>query len=152
MLQKLPFRYPDQKQFPPSSGNMNFDMEASFYKGGYLYMFSKSRVPERRYTKIYKLPVNPSKKEVEANLLDSLNIKTMITGATLSPIGNVLLMSYGRIYRLSEFEFHDWEGTKIDTIAITVSQTEAIDCLGSDIFYYTDEQGNLFKQSLKAFE
>ncbi len=152
MLEVLSFKYEDQNQFPPPKANMNFDMEASFYRAGHIYMFSKTRVPDNKHTKIYELPVKPFKKNLEANLLDSLNIKTAVTGATKSASNNILLMSYGKIYRLSSFNLHDWECVKIDNISIPISQTEGIGRSNGNDFYYTDEQGNLFKHDVKAFD
>ncbi len=146
----LPFQYPDQAHFPPPRSNWNFDAEGSFYWKGHLYWFSKTRVRKRPHTKLYRMATDPKAK---AQLLDSFPIKTMITGADISPDGRqVILMSYGKVYRLQPFKPHSLDQGEITGISIPHSQTEGIAFLNSNWCYLTDEQGNLYRLPMRLFD
>lgn len=86
----IKFSYPDQKEFPPSKENMNFDMEASFYYKDSLYLFSKNRTePYSGFLRVYTVPAKAG--EFTAKLIDSIYIgegpffADWITSADISP-------------------------------------------------------------------
>ncbi len=69
----ISFVYPDQKEFPPSKENMNYDMEASFFYKDSLYLFSKNRTePYSGFLRVYSVPAKAG--EFTAVLLDSIYI------------------------------------------------------------------------------
>ncbi len=147
---QLPFEYPDQQHFPPARDNWNFDAEGSFYLDGVLYWFSKTRVKERPYTKLYRMRAEP---EAKANLIDSFRIEHMITGADISPDGKtVVLMSYGKVFRLHPFDPDRTSKLEIESVSIPKSQTESIAFLDNEQCYFTDEQGSLYQMPMKRFE
>ena len=146
----LPFAYPDQAHFPPPHSNWNFDAEGSFYWEGSLYWFSKTRVRNPAYTKLYRMRAAP---EAKAELLDSFQIDGMITGADISQDGRtVVLMSYGKAYRLQPFNPQKLAAITIQSISLPKTQTEAIAFLNERVCYMTDEQANLYKLPLNLFE
>lgn len=147
---QLPFAYPDQHNFPPRRTNWNFDAEGSFYYDSMLYWFSKTRVRKRPYTKLYCMTTKP---EANPQLIDSFRIAHMITGADISPNGEtVVLMSYGKVFRLHPFDPQNLDQLKITNITIPKSQTESIAFLNENVCYLTDEQGNLYRMPMRLFE
>ena len=147
---QLPFAYPDQQHLPPPRNNWNFDAEGSFYHDSALYWFSKTRVKARPRTKLYRMRTQPKAK---AELIDSFRIDHMITGADISPDGKtVVLMGYGKVFRLHPFDPDHLSKLEIESISIPKSQTESVAFLGSDQCYFTDEQGSLYRMSMKRFE
>lgn len=147
---QLPFEYPDQQHFPPRLNNWNFDAEGSFYHQGFLYWFSKTRVRQRPYTKLYRMKPQPG---ASAELLDSFRIAHMVTGADLSPDNRtIVLMSYGKVFRLHPFDPEHLEQLELEGQSIPKSQTEAVAFLNNQVCYFTDEQGNLYRMAMNLFE
>ena len=93
---KIFFSYPDQTAFPPAESNFQFDVEAMFAKGEYLYLLSRDRSrPFIGNTKLYQIPNTPG--EYTATLLatiltDSDKNKGQITAVDLSPDKQTLAM------------------------------------------------------------
>ena len=105
---KIAFTLSDQKEYPPSLKELNFDIEALIYKDNYLYMFTRNR--SRNFnglTKLYKLPAREG--TYEAQLLDSYTVcddinTCAITGAALSPDGKIIiLLTSDKILKLTNF-------------------------------------------------
>lgn len=77
----LNFNYPDQTDFSSRPQNHNFDCEALLAKGDSLYLFSKNWVDFK--TRLYRLPKTPG--TFTAELIDSFDVQTLITGADYNP-------------------------------------------------------------------
>ncbi|SEJ13207.1 hypothetical protein SAMN04487995_3381 [Dyadobacter koreensis] len=94
--EKITFNYADQKEFPPSKDQLNFDCEAFFHHKDKLYLFSKNRSRQNRYVKLYELPSQKGNYSVAP--IDSIEIKTQVTSADISPDGKTFaLLTYGKI-------------------------------------------------------
>jgi len=81
------FSYPDQTSFTSSNTN-NFDCEAFFFTNGKLHLFSKNR--GNRKSKYYTL--DPSLATQTAVLKGELDVRGLITGASLRPDGKVAIL------------------------------------------------------------
>ena len=63
---KIKFSYPDQKEFPPSAAEMNFDAEAFFYYKKAFFIITKNRTkPFDGEAAIYKVPAITGKHEAQ---------------------------------------------------------------------------------------
>ncbi|MFK7925068.1 MAG: hypothetical protein AB8H47_24135 [Bacteroidia bacterium] len=120
--EKIRFRYPDQKAFPPLAAQQNFDAEACFWYADSLYIFSKNRSGDGNYfTKLYALPDQAG--EYVAVLKDSLSLQDrVVTAAAINPQGDeITLITYdyrrdkfwplkSSLFILSDFEERDFLG------------------------------------------
>ena len=92
----IAFRYPDQKAFPPPPARRHFDCEAMLFYNDSLHLFTKDRSRTHR-TRYYVVPARPGRHV--AVLRDSLRLRTLVTGAALSPDGRrVALLGYGGLF------------------------------------------------------
>ncbi len=155
------YTYPDQKLFPPSPANMNFDMEAMVWFQKSLYLFSKNRTnPFTGYTKVYKLPTTPG--TYVAQLVDSVNLgpghmlQTWVTGADLSPDKKILaLLTHDKVWLFYCFKGDRFFSGKRKTIPLNhFSQKEGISFINNTELYISDELtqnilgGNLYHLKL----
>ena len=140
----ITFTYADQKAFPPSKADWNFDCEAFFYFKENLYLFSKNR-GTTGLVKMYKIPAKPG--AYQAQVADSLPIASRITAADISPDGQTMvLLGYGNLYvfdNQSQDQFFDSEKY---CIPIGKSgQAEALVFLNNRDFVFSNEGGKIFK-------
>ncbi|MBL7826327.1 MAG: T9SS type A sorting domain-containing protein [Saprospiraceae bacterium] len=83
----LPFAYPDQVDFAPQPEESTvFDCEAFIYHNGRLHLFTKNHLD---YTTTH-YAYNPADHSIER--LESFNTIGMITGASISPDGQVIAL------------------------------------------------------------
>ncbi|MDQ3535488.1 MAG: hypothetical protein M3421_07665 [Bacteroidota bacterium] len=100
----IEFKFADQDQFKNSKKH-NFDSEALIYFKDYLYLFSKNRGGS--LCNVYKIPSKSGNYTVK--IIDSFNIKGLITGAAIAPSNNrIILTGYDKnansfIYTLEGF-------------------------------------------------
>jgi len=97
VFQKIFFRYPDQKDFPASREDFNFDSEGVFVANGKLYILSKNR--SNPYTTLYRLDdTNP----FEINTLTELqtfDIQGQVTAADASQDGKqIAVLTYTGVW------------------------------------------------------
>ena len=143
------FHFSDQKNFPPSKSNFNFDCEAMCVVNGELFLFSKNMsMPSDGFTKIYRL--NPFTDSTEALLVDSMYLNAPVTGAcSIANTDSVLLMSYFGLFEcnvnnqdhFSLYKSFTWNH---------FSQKEAI-AVSENQIYLTDEKhfgGKLYHLSI----
>ena len=142
----IEFKYPDQHEFPASA---NFDMEGFIFYRDSLYLFSKNKLKwGSGYSKMYSLPAKAG--NYTANLIDSFYTGAPITGAAINESGSqIVLMSYGKLFVLKDFEAPAFTKGKIIPVYIPFSQTEAVDFVRADEIYFTNEQRKLFYVDLK---
>ena len=148
--------YSDQTSFPPRK--RNFDCEAVFYRNDSLFLLSKNRSGHQ--VRLYGLPAPakaPTKAPAKAGAgthalvpLDSVFIKSMVTGAALSPDGQTLaVLTYGKIL------FFRLGGTPLGTL-VTLSrptgclrlprgQAEGIVFLNDTDLIISNERGWLYR-------
>lgn len=160
----ISFTYSDQKAFPPSPSNMNFDVEAMIVFDHNIYLFSKNNTsPYSGYVKLYKLPVTPGKHE--AKLIDSLFIddnsmlENSITAADISPDQKkIVLLTYNNIWLLNNFEGDNFFNGDIVPIQLpTLTQKEGVSFKNNTEIYISDERfkniigGKLYVVSLSSY-
>jgi hypothetical protein len=140
------FKYPDQKEFPPSKDKKNFDCEAFIAYNDSLFLFSKNR--GYKLVKEYALPTTKGK--YVATIVDSLYLTSQITGADVSPDKNKLaLLAYGKIYI-----FGLKNGLRLHNPNICVKipefgQVEAILFKDNNTLMITNEGGKIFIGKIK---
>ncbi len=142
------FTYEDQKEYPPSKKEMNFDCEAIFWHGGSLYLISKDR-GRKETSKIYRLPDQPG--QYKAELIGSYKINAEVTGAAISPNAEmVALVSQEKLHlfrnvrKPAEFYKDYYEEMKLPG----AGQTEAVTFADNNTLYLTSEGGNLYRYTL----
>ncbi|WP_299818866.1 hypothetical protein [uncultured Pontibacter sp.] len=142
------FTYEDQKEFPPSKKERNFDCEAVFWHGGQLYLISKDR-GQGATAKVYQLPDKPG--TYKAKLLGSHKIKAEITGAAISQdAGTVALISKGKLHIFTAYTSPAsfYEGTYKQLVLKDAGQTEAVAFENDKTLVITSEGGNLYRYAL----
>ncbi|UII30978.1 hypothetical protein LVD17_22040 [Fulvivirga ulvae] len=151
----ISFTYPDQKDFPPSTREMNYDSEAIVYYQNALYTFSKNRTsPFTGIVRVYKVPATPG--DYEAELVDSLKLESgpmhdnWITGADISPDGQTIaLLSHRKIWLINCFDGKKFSQGKITKIVLdSFTQKEAITFMDDQTLYIADEK---FKDMLGGY-
>ena len=141
-LEKIKFHYADQERFPPQKKDQNFDCEAFFALGDSLYLFSKNRGD--KLVKLYAIPSCAGEYAILPQ--DQIFLKTMVTGAAISPDKNTFaLLTYGKIF-LFILENQRVNFRKpLKCFKFAHKQTEAITFLTNDILIISNEQGELFE-------
>lgn len=97
--QEIHFTYPDQTDFTPSPHATSFDCEALVYFQGALHLFTKDWVSKE--TKHYTLPTQPG--QHVATLKGSFPANGLITGASVSETGELMLIGYDNTGSLLTF-------------------------------------------------
>lgn len=140
----IAFRYPDQVAFPPAPARRHFDCEAMLFYNDSLHLFTKDRGPAHR-TRYYVVPARPGRHV--AVLRDSLRLRTLVTGAALSPDGRqVALLGYGGL-----FLFDGPPGARLFRQAKTyrrlpaTGQAEGMVFLDDKTLLLSNERGQLFR-------
>ncbi len=165
MAEIIKFSYPEQREFPPSYDQLDFDMEAMICYQDSLFLFTKNRTdPFTGYTKVYRLPTQAD--EHYAELVDSVYlgagpaVEYWITSADLSPDGKLLaLLGHSKIWIFSCFQGSNFFGGRVTIIPLNhFSQKEAVCFANSTTLYLTDEKtlyllgGSLYRYDLPPNE
>lgn len=91
------FSYAEQAAFPPPLKQRHYDLEAFFFAGDSLYLFTKSLALHARTTQLYTFPAVPGTYAVAAQ--DILRLQSPVTAADIAPAQNQFaLLGYGRLY------------------------------------------------------
>ena len=138
--------FSDQTTFPPSK--RNFDCEAVFYARDSLFLLSKNR--SGHMVRLYGMPATPGNRVLVP--LDSIYIKSMVTGAAISPPhtgadGQTLaVLTYGKIL------FFDLSGSgplrlrrPTGCLRVPRIQTEALVYINDTDLLMTNEQGRIYR-------
>jgi hypothetical protein len=141
-VEVISFSFGDQKDFPPSKKNQNFDCEAMFCLGDSLYLISKNR--GKKYVKLYALPARAG--TYEAIPKDSIKLKTMVTGAAINPeTSEFVLLSYGKLFffdiKNQQINFRNPKRCK----RFPHGQSEAITYTNNRKLLITNEEGRIFE-------
>ncbi|SDX89288.1 SdiA-regulated domain-containing protein [Hymenobacter psychrophilus] len=143
IVQEIQLKYPDQNEFPPKKKDRNFDVEASLWHAGQVYLFTKDR-GEGKTSKVYTVPDQAG--NYTARLQTKLAINGQVTDAALSPNGRRLVL-------LAREELFVFEGDDLAAILKAaprrislkgVGQTEGAVFTTDQTLYISTEQGNLF--------
>ena len=152
---KIKFSYPDQKEFPPSAAEMNFDAEAFFYYKKAFFIITKNRTkPFDGEAAIYKVPAITGKHEAQfigKFITCKDEDKCRVTAADISPDGNtVALLGYGNIWLFTDFKWDDFSNGDLKTINLGITtQLESLSFLDNHTLLLSDEKqgktgGNLY--------
>lgn len=120
--ERIEFRYPEQKAYPPDKEDRVYDSEAFFHLNGFFYIFTKNRAdPFLGEVSIYRVPAVVGKHN--ATLLGTITTcddwdSCQVTAADVSPDGKtVVLLGYGKLWILTDYKndaFGDGRFTEID--------------------------------------
>lgn len=151
---KIPFRYPDQIEYP--SPQEAFDAESLFWSQSTLYLLTKHRADTR--STLYRFPKFAGSAQVVLERISERDLGDadkflggMSTGADVSADGRWLAVSSYRSILLFEAptEGDDWFARPHSTIPLRVwstNQVEAIAWDGNDLVL-TNEPGSVFRVS-----
>jgi len=167
MAKIITFSFEDQKKFPPSKKNLNFDCEAMFWKNGYIYLFSKHRTYPSA-TNLYRIPAkegNYSAKKLgtfytgkKSGKMENIH-KHWIAASDISPDGQRVCLINGKtlwvFYDFKDDDYFNGQCLEIDLGENT--QKEAVCFITNDLLYITDEHWakndigrNLYKLNLST--
>ena len=153
--EKIHFKYPDQKGFPPPFANRRFDGEALFHHENRLYIITKNQSdPFDGRAHVYSIPDTAgtyvARKELEFATCDTRS-SCRVTDAALSPDGNrLVLLGYGTLWVFEDFrkkKFGKGPTNRIDLGAST--QLEAVCFINNQLVYLADER--LFQSGGKLY-
>lgn len=170
-LDSILFSYVDQKTFPPTAAQWNFDMEAFIWQNDTLHLFSKNRLSVGNYyTKHYTIPAKAG--TYEGVLRDSIQLKKrVVTAAAISPDGQmVALLSYyfrkilgfipktrTTIWTFQNFNNNNFlkgslKKQKVWKFPFIPTQYECLDFIDNQHVYIASERTLLFKQQTKRIK
>ncbi|MFD3000816.1 SdiA-regulated domain-containing protein [Pontibacter toksunensis] len=147
-VEAIQYSYEDQKKFPPSKKDQNFDSEALFWHDDNLYIITKDR-GQGETAKVYQVPAQAGNHK--AKLIGSYKTGKEITGADISPDGNtVALLSEERIHLFRDISSPDafFEGDYNEIEIKGTGQTEGIAFEDNSTVIITSEGGNLYRYKL----
>ncbi|CCG98972.1 hypothetical protein FAES_0961 [Fibrella aestuarina BUZ 2] len=145
----LAISYADQLAFPPDRATKpgrNFDCEAVFYRTDSLFLLSKNRSGHQ--VRLYGVPARAGTYQLAP--LDSVFIKSMVTGAAISPAtdgraGQTLaVLTYGKIL-FFDLGTSGRLGRPTGCLRLPRSQTEAIVFLNDTDLLISNERGWLYR-------
>jgi hypothetical protein len=144
VIDTISFSYSNQTYFAKKNSNStDFDCEAFVVSQDDIYLFTKQW--NQKKTGIYVLSKKPGKHV--AILKETLNVKGLITGATLLPSKNGIVLSgySGRLqpffYLLYDYKNYDFSKANKRKIKVSMPfhQIEGITTEDGQLFYFTNE-------------
>lgn len=151
--QKISFNYSDQKEFPPSKNEQNFDAEGMIIYNESIYIFSKNRTePWTGVSNVYTLPKQAgsytAKKYSELYVGEQGWWQDAITGADVFN-DQLYVLTYNRVFCLNIADLDRSPSFTQEFKRMT--QKESIVVLDKNTFFIADEVkrfmggGNLYK-------
>ena len=143
ILFKIPFVYPDQKEFPPKK--RNFDAEALFYAKDKLYILSKNRADD--YTKLYRFDSTKTDAVNVLTLISSFNIRNQVTAADANSDGSqIAVLTYRAVWLFeSQDDSDDYFNGRISWLPIKNGKICEGICFYDDSLIISNEQRSLFE-------
>lgn len=157
-IERISFKYPDQKKFPAKKKDRYFDSESFFWHNNYLYIFTKSRVKNNfGKTSLYRVPAKQGQHIAE--LLGSYefcsDMSCWVTSADISNDGKkVALLTPEKVWVFSNFINDNFLSVQPQDFPFEhVSQKEGLCFKNNNTLYITDEKahgagGNLYEFSI----
>jgi len=148
------FSYSDQKDFKAKPHNNNYDCEAMIAHRGKLYLFSKNWQDQK--TRLYELSTRVGKHH--AKYLATLNIQSMVTGATINEKSNILLLTtYDELLNVKIFAFSNYRNNNffagekkiLSFLSPPQGQIEGVTFIDNYKAYLSSES---FKQYILSFD
>lgn len=142
VIAKYPFHYSDQKQWPPSADEMNFDSEACYVDEGKLFLISKNR--GKGPAKVYAFENLKPNEDNVAQVYDKFDFESMVTDASVSTDGRYLaVLTYDYIWIFEKKDGNFFKG-KFHKKKINLGQAEGLAFSEGNIIV-SNEKGFLFK-------
>lgn len=157
-VERISFKYPNQKKFPAKKKDRHFDSESFFWYNNYLYIFTKSRVKgDFGKTTLYKIPAKQGQHTAE--LISSYafckEMNCWITSSDISSDGKkVALLSPEKVWIFTNFKNDNFLGIEPQGYNLEHhSQKEGVCFKNNNTLYITDEKahgagGNLYEFSI----
>jgi len=154
LLGRIPFKYPEQKGFPPQAeSDWYYDLEAMITNGDSIYLFTKNRTkPFDGLVKVYGLSTEI--KGQEAKLIKefktNIGLKhfNWVSGASIGPNGDDLfLLGYSKVWYISNWRQADLDAPYAYSLGY-FSQKEAIAIRG-DQLYFAEEKNKGYDPYLR---
>ena len=144
---KINFTYPDQNEFPPKKKQRNFDVEASLWHDGQVWLFTKDR-GQQAASKVYTVPDQPG--TYTAKLVTSLAIPGEVTDAALRADGHrLVLLGRGELFIL---DGNSWaeilKATPREISLKGAGQTEGAVFKDDNTLLISTEKGDLYEYKL----
>ncbi|MBP6978953.1 MAG: hypothetical protein KBB71_11640, partial [Lentimicrobiaceae bacterium] len=140
------FVFEDQNAFPPPVSNKNFDIEALVWHQDSLLLFTKNRsIPLNGYCKQYVLPAQPGQyiaRLADSVYLGSTNDDARVTSAAVHPDSHeLILLTQTKLVSFTHYIGNEvFRGEKnVNPFAVLPGQAEAVDFVGPDRVYITEE-------------
>jgi len=139
----------DQFQFPPAANNMNYDIEAIFWKDDSLNLFSKNRsIPQNGMCKLYRLPAQPgtyTAKLIDTFFLGNNDKEARVTSADVNlATGEVLLLTETKVVSFTNYpgnRFFDGDVT-FNHFSQQIGQVEGVAFVDNSRLFLTAEGSN----------
>ena len=143
----IAFTYPDQSEFPPKKKQRNFDVEASLWHDGQVWLFSKDRAQDRA-SKVYTVPEQPG--TYTAKLITTLAIPGQVTDAALRADGRrLVLLGRGQLFILDGNTWADILKATPRVVSLEgAGQTEGAVFKDNDTLLISTEKGDLYEYNL----
>ena len=143
----IAFTYSDQREFPPKKKQRNFDCEASLWRDGQVFLFTKDRAQERT-SKVYSVPDQPG--TYTAKMVTSLAIPGQVTDAALRADGHrLVLLGRGELFVL---DGNSWpeilKATPREISLNGAGQTEGVVFKDDNTLLISTEKGDLYEYKL----
>jgi hypothetical protein len=90
-LRRIFVRYPEQRDFPASKDDFNYDCEAIFTLADDVYLCTKHR--SDNMTRVYRLDLSDGDEVHALQLIDKFDVRGQVTGADASPDGRHLVLT-----------------------------------------------------------
>jgi len=144
VIDTISFSYSKQTNFAKKKSNKtDFDCEAFVVSQDSIYLFTKQW--NQNKTSVYVLPKKPGKQV--AKLKETLNVKALITGATLLASGKgIVLCGYSRMLQPFLYLLNDYKNNDFSTgnqrkirLSLPFHQIEGIATFDGKLFYLTNE-------------
>ncbi len=158
-IERISFKYSNQKKFPPKKKKLHFDCEAFFHYNDSLYLFTKSRVKnDFGKTHVYKIPAK--KGDHVAELVNTFSfcddLHCWVTSADISDDGKqMVLLTQKSFLVFTNFKSDDFFSGTLKTYNFkNISQKESICFKDKNTVYIADEKahgegGNLYEFKLE---
>ncbi len=157
-IERIAFRYPNQKKIPSKKKNRYFDCEAFFYFNDSLYLFTKSRVKDNfGKTDLYKIPAIKGQHDAQfiSTFKTGKDMGNWITAADISSDGKkIVLLSPNAVWIFTAYIKDDFFSGRHKKYPFELdSQKEGVCFKNDSTLYITDEKahgsgGNLYEFNL----
>ena len=143
----IAFTYPDQTEFPPKKKQRNFDVEASLWHDGQVYLFTKDRAQDQA-SKVYTVPEQPG--TYTAKQVTTLAIPGQVTDAALRADGHrLVLLGRGELFILDGNTWADILKATPRVISLEgAGQTEGAVFKDNNTLLISTEKGDLYEYTL----